>query len=126
MVYDNIIMADFYLKVDGDPDFEPRLLEIDDDLEMLLNQIEMILFTRQGDILGEDSFGSNIEDLVYSSRSSARLIETSIYNQVSAYCPLARNYKTEVDIRFFEGAERDIAVIDIVINGERRTGLLLT
>lgn len=119
-------MADFYLKVDGDPDFEPNLLEIDDDLEMLLNQIEMILFTRQGDVLGDEFFGSNIEDLVYSSRSSARVIETAIYNQISGYCPLARKYKTEVDIRFFEGAERDIAVIDIVINGERQTGLVLT
>ena len=119
-------MADFYLKIQGDPSFEPRLLEIDDDLEILLNQIEMILFTRQGDVLGDEVFGSNIEDLIYSTRASAGLIETAIYNQISRYCPLARKYTTEVDVRFFEGAERDIAVVDVVVNGERKTGLVLT
>lgn len=119
-------MADFYLKIYGDPQFEPRLLEIDDDVEVLLNQIEMILFTRQGDVLGDEFFGSNIEDLIYSTRASAGLIETAIYNQIMRYCPLSRTYSTEVNVRFFEGAERDIAVVDILVNGERKTGLVLT
>ena len=115
-----------YLKVEGDPQFTPGLLEVNDEVEILLNQIEMLLFTRQGDVLGEEFLGSNIEDLIYSTKASGGLIETAIYNQIQRYCALARTYKTEVNVRFFEGAERDIAVVDIIVNGERLTGLVLT
>jgi hypothetical protein len=118
-------MADIYSKVDGDPKFFPNILEIDDELEVLLNQIEMILFTRKGDVLGDKFFGANLEDIIYSTSASAGTIETTIYNQIQRYCILSREYNVSVNVRFFEGTERDIGVVDILIDGERKTGLVL-
>ena len=118
-------MADIYSKISGDPKFFPNILEIDDELEILLNQIEMILFTRKGDVLGDEFFGANLEDIIYNTSATAGTIETAIYNQIQQYCTLSRIYNVSVNVRFFEGTERDIGVVDILVNGERKTGLVL-
>jgi hypothetical protein len=46
-------MADLYTRIEGDPSFIPDKIEITEDLELILMQLEMILFTRQHDVLGE-------------------------------------------------------------------------
>jgi hypothetical protein len=118
-------MADIYLRVDGDPGFSPGQLEITDEVQILLNQIEMLIFTRQGDVLGAETLGVNIEDLIFSLTVSAGIVETAIYNQIRNYCKLANKYVVDVNVRFFKGTERDIGVVDILVDGARRTGLVL-
>jgi len=119
-------MADLYIRVDGDPGFEPGQLEIDDEVVILLNQIEMLLFTRQGDILGAENVGVNIEDLIFSLTVSAGIVESAIYNQIRYYCPLANKFKVDINVRFFKGTERDIGVVDIIVDGARSTGLIVS
>ena len=119
-------MADLYTRIDGDPGFNPGQLEIDDEVVILLNQIEMLLFTRQGDVLGAETMGVNIEDMIFSLTVSAGVIETAIYNQIRHYCQLANKFQVDIDVRFFKGTERDIGVVDILIDGARKTGLVLS
>lgn len=114
------------MKIDGDPGYNPGIIEVQDELEILLGQIEMLLFTRQGDVLGAETLGINLEDLIFSLTVSSGVIETSIYNQIQNYCPLANKFKVDVNVRFFKGTERDIGVVDIMVNGARKTGLILS
>src|SRR5690554_5255509 len=119
-------MADLYIRIDGDPGFNPGIIEVDDEVQILLGQIEMLLFTRQGDVLGAETLGTNIEDLIFSLTVSAGVIETAIYNQIQHYCPLANKFRVDVNVRFFKGTERDIGVVDILVDGARKTGLVLS
>lgn len=119
-------MADLYTRIAGDPNFLPNRLEIHDDIEFIVNQIEVLLFTRKGEILGDSSLGANLEDLIYNLNASEGQIESMIMDQIQFYVPDAKRFNISVEVRFFRGTVRDIAVIDVIVNNNRATGLLLT
>jgi len=117
---------DIYIRTEGDPGFIPGILEVEDELSMLLLQIEVLLFTRKGDVLGEHRMGINLEDYLYTLGSSASQLNSIINEQIGAYCPLSRQYGVSVDTKFFKGTERDIAVIDIILSDGRSVGIIFT
>jgi hypothetical protein len=120
------VANDLYLRIEGDPNFEPNQIEVQDEVVQLLQQIEMVLFTERGDILGAPNLGVDLERLLYSLTVSEGVIRSAIYNQIANYCPLARKYSVDVSVRIFKGTERDIGVVDILVNGARKTGLVIT
>jgi hypothetical protein len=117
-------MADIYTRIQGDPNFAPDKIEITEDLELLLMQIEMILFTRQHDVLGDLGFGGDLEDLVFSTNISGSSIENIINTQIMEYIPLANTYTVDVSCEFYKGVDRDTAVLDIIVDGATVMGLL--
>ena len=56
---------EFYVRSLGDPGYSSDKMQQDDDLSMLLTQIETILFTNTGDVLGTSRFGADLEKLIY-------------------------------------------------------------
>lgn len=117
---------DLYLRIEGDPNFEPDQIEVQDEVVQLLQQIEMVLFTEKGDILGAPNLGVDLERLLYSLTVSEGVIRSAIYNQIATYCALARKYNVDVSVRIFKGTERDIGVVDILVDGARKTGLVIS
>lgn len=117
---------DLYLRIEGDPNYEPNQIEVQDEVVILLQQIEMVLFTDKGDILGSPNLGVDLERLLYSLTVSEGVIRSAIYNQIVNYCPLARKYKVDVSVKIYKGTARDIGVVDILIDGANRTGLVIT
>ena len=116
---------DIYIKTEGDPGFQTGLVEIHDELDQLLQQIEMCLFTRQGDILGEHLLGIDLEAQIYTLNISANVLEVVVMDQINTFCPLANKYKVRVSVKFYRGTERDIAAINIVINDSRSTSIVI-
>lgn len=119
-------MADIYLKVEGDPRFEENKIENADILEQYLQQIEVLLFTRKGDVLGEHTLGCDIEDLIYGLNLSEAPIKTAINDQIITFCSLHTIFKTEVSVKFYKGTERDIGVIDIIVNDNVTAGIIIS
>lgn len=117
---------DLYIRVEGDPNYEPGQIEVQDEVVILLQQIEMILFTDKNDVLGALNMGVDLERLLYSLTVSEGIIKSAIYNQISNYCPLSRKYNVDVDVKIYKGTERDIGVVDILIDGAKRTGLVIS
>ena len=118
-------MADIYNRIEGDPGFVKDSVEVNDTVIILLQQIEMLLFTRQGEILGAEKAGINIEDLIYTLNANEGSIKNNIVNQIESYCPLARKHTVNVQVNFYKGTERDIGVIDILVDGTT-TGIVIT
>lgn len=116
---------DISLKIVGDPNFEKSIMEVQTEVEVLKQQIAMILYTRKHDVLGNPMLGANIEDLIYSLRSTEGLIESTIMQQIGMFCPAANKYTVRARVNFFKGATRDIAVLDITIDDKTKFGLIL-
>jgi phage baseplate assembly protein W len=109
-------LADIYTRIEGDPNFVPDRIEITEELEYLIIQIEMILFTRRGEVLGDDNFGASLDDLIFSTNLSGAAIENIVRDQINSYVPLANTYNVDTRCEFYKGVEKDTAVLDIVIN----------
>lgn len=116
-------MADIYTRIEGDPNFIPNKIEITEDLEYLLIQLEMILFTRRGDVLGDDNFGASLDDLIFSTNLSGAAIENIVREQIRSYIPLANTYNVDTRCEFYKGVEKDTAILDIVVDGTTIIGM---
>jgi phage baseplate assembly protein W len=109
---------ELYIKSFGDPNYNAEDIVIENEVEMLMSQIEVILFTNKGEVLGNPDLGCNLEDLLYTFNFNNHKIKTLIQDQIAIYCPLSRKYPVEVDVVFQRGEVRDVAYIDILVNNK--------
>ena len=109
---------ELYIKTVGDPNYTPNEIQVENEIEMLISQIEMILFTRRGDILGSPDLGCNLEDVLYSLNFNEFQLKSLIQQQLIMYSPLALKYNVQANVSFKRGDVRDEAYIDIVIDNK--------
>ena len=109
---------ELYIKTVGDPNYDPNSIQMENEIEQVIAQIETILFTTKGEVLGQPEFGCNLEDLIYSLNYNAYQIESEINTQIARFCPLAAKYNVGVVADFKRGEVRDEVYIDITIDSK--------
>ena len=119
------MLKEIYLRDSSDPLYVPYTLEISSELENLLGQIRMILFTKPGDVIGTYNFGFNLEDMIFSTTLNQSEIKVKLLEMISSFCPDAGNFNLNVDISFFQGSVRDACLIDIYIDNTKQFGVLV-
>jgi hypothetical protein len=116
-------MTDLYTKIEGDPGFVNNVIEVNTDLDFLLTQIEVILFTEKTEVMGSNLLGANLSTMIFQTNVSASMIEEIVNEQIRSYCPLSNTYNVKTQCQFFKGIERDIALLDIIINDSVSVGV---
>lgn len=119
------MIVDLYTREPNDPLYVADVLEVKSDLDVLLGQIRMLLFTKPGDVIGRINFGVDIESQVFLMNVSTAKLEEDIRTQIYENCSTAEFFDVKVQVSFFYGTTRDICLIDIIINGTKYLGLLL-
>lgn len=109
---------EFYVRSLTDPNFKPNKLQQDDEISLLLTQLETILFTTKGSVLGQPDFGCNLEDYVYELRYNDFLIKKAIDKQIARYVPLAGKYPVSVSIDITDETERHVLFVDIRVDSK--------
>lgn len=119
-------MVDIYFKAENDITYDASELEENSDINNLIGQIKMLLFTNTGDVMGETYLGLNIEKLIFSTNYNKNVILANFKNQIRDYLKYDRNlYNVEFDLNFFKGTIRDIGVLTVNINGSRALDVLI-
>ena len=59
------MLKELYMRDQSDPLYTAGVLEQSSEIETLLSQIRMIMFTKQGDVMGSYNFGYNLEDNLF-------------------------------------------------------------
>lgn len=116
---------EFYIKNIGDPKYQSDKLQQDNEISMLLTQIETVLFTRKGDVLGLPDFGANLEDYVYEFQYNNYQIKTIVTRQISRYVPLASKYNVQVDVDFSEESDRYVMFLDITVDASIKMSIFI-
>ena len=107
---------ELYIKTFDDPNFNATEVQTKDEVKQLLTQIETILFTTKGQVLGDAGFGCSLEDYLYTLNANEYTIKNEIEQQIVKYCPLSAKYSVKVDVSFVRGEVRDEAYIDITVD----------
>lgn len=76
---------DFYIRYPGHPDYQANVLVQDDIISDILQKYEMLLFTNQGEVMGDPNFGANLEEILYETSVDSKVVEQSIRSQISEY-----------------------------------------
>lgn len=119
------MLKEIYLRDPEDKYYTPDILEHSSDLENLLGQIRMILFTKQGDVMGSYNFGFNLEDNLFLFNLSEGEIKRKLLDMISTYCLDIDKFKIDLDVQFFNGSVRDVCLIDIIVDGQKQIGVLV-
>lgn len=116
---------DLYMRDPSDPFYKNDILEVNDELQMLIGQIKMLLFTNQGEVLGAPDFGANLEEQLFSLNLNEFSIKSTLRDQVLKFIPLHTKYQIDFDVKFSRGVARDICVIDVLINNIPAFGVVV-
>jgi hypothetical protein len=118
------MLKELYIINQLEPGYEPNKIDERDSVKTLLQKIKMILFTRKGDILGDPNFGLSLEDLLFEFGFSANELKRKFDEQVAAYVTEAGYFDLKIEVNFVPGTVRDLAYIDIYVNGSKAFGLV--
>jgi hypothetical protein len=119
------MLKELYMRDPSDPLYVDNVLEQSSEIETLLAEIRMIMFTKQGDVLGNYSFGYNLEDYLFLFNLNETELRTRLIDAIFYYCPDARKYSVDLTVQFFQGTVRDICLIDIFVDGQKSLGVLI-
>lgn len=109
-----------------DPYFKSDLLEVNDEVEMLISQIKMMLFTNKGEIIGAPDFGANLDEQLFTFNVNEYSLRSALEDQTLKFIPLSNKYNVQYDVKFARGTVRDICFIDVLVDGKRAFGITAT
>ena len=109
---------ELYIKYFSDPNYDPVQIQTNSEIEMLITQIQTILFTNKREVMGSPNFGCSLEELIYDFGLNEYDIKSRITDQINHYCPLATKYNLRTEVNFMKGEVRDIAFIYITIDSK--------
>jgi len=119
-------MQDLYFKAENDITYDASKIEEDVEINNIIGQIKMLLFTNTGDVMGATNLGLNIEKLIFSTDYNKNVILANFKTQVRDYLRYDRSlYTVDFDLNFFKGTIRDIGVLSVDINGSRALDVLI-
>lgn len=119
---------DIYTKLPTDINYLP-LLETDSETQIILQQIKMILGTKEGDVLGSPSMGLNLKQYLFSYSLETAVIRKRIIQHLARYVSYdTAKYDVDVDVKYGKDHENqsDYALIDISINQQKLLGIVVT
>lgn len=109
-------VKDLVIRYSGHPKYEQGRIVEDDEIEVIVQKLEMILFTGDMDVIG-DPVGIGIEYYLWQTRVSVSTIESKVRDQISRYIPELNNLGYVLNIDIFEGTYRDIMFLNFIIKG---------
>jgi hypothetical protein len=119
------MLKELYMRDPSDPLYKPNVLEISSEVETLLGQIRMIMFTKKGDVLGSYDFGYNLEDNLFLFNVDGDDLRTNLLAAIYQYCPDAAAFNVDIKVQFFKGSVRDVCLLDIYIDSTKTLGILV-
>lgn len=84
------------------------------DIDYVLQQIDMLFDTDPNEVLGDISYGTRYDKYLYNLNASNEAIRSKVMSDLNGLD--MKGFSFDVDVKFLEGTQRDIALIDIILN----------
>jgi hypothetical protein len=110
-------VKDLVIRYPGHPKYEPGRIIEDDEIEVIVQKLEMILFTNKGEVLGNLDIGANLEYYLWQTRVTTGNLKNKVEEQIAAYIPELIAIGYSFDVQLYEGTLRDILYLNFVIKG---------
>lgn len=106
---------DLNIRYNGHPKYSSNRIIEDRIIEVILQKLEMILFTRKGEVIGQPNLGCDLEFYLWSTNAPADKIRKYILDQIAEFIPELTSMTYTVDIELYQGTVRDIMYVNITI-----------
>ena len=119
------MLKDIYAIPEEEPRFNENAIEITSELDEIIQQVDMILFTNRGDVLCMPEFGCNLGRYLFETSFNETIIKQIIMNQIYNFIYLDGSYKVDVDVKFVKWDFNVAMVVDLNINGRKISSYLV-
>ena len=109
--------TDFYIKFPGHPKFNDLEIIEDEIVKVIVQKIEMILFTIKGEMIGDPNFGGDLPIYLHQTNVSADFVKRNLSDQFSTYIPELDQTDYSLDVTFMQNPNEfsDMMFIDIKV-----------
>ena len=107
---------DFYIRWAGHPSYNDSEIIVEDSTMVIIQKIEMCLFTNKGDFIGDINFGCDLELYLWQTQVSAEFIKNIIQEQFDLYIPELRSTNSTLEVFITEGTLEDILIVNVSVN----------
>lgn len=111
--------SDLTIRWQGHPKYRSNKIIEDQIIEVIVQKLEMLLFTTENEVYGQDSigFGIGLEKYLWETRISNNIIENKIKKSITNWIPELDIMGYELVMNIFEGTVRDIMELNFTIKG---------
>ena len=88
-------------------------------IDLVLQQIDMLFDTTPREVLGDPDYGTRYDRYLYNLNISNEGMRQAILSDI--YKIDLMGFTPQVDVIFLQGTQRDIAIIDIILENDQNT-----
>ena len=96
---------DIYIGSPDQPKFVVNQIIVDDIIRVIVQKYEMIIFTNQGELLGDPNFGADLPRLLFQTKVSATAVKNLISQQIDTYITELNGTSYGLDVSFQQDPE---------------------
>jgi hypothetical protein len=106
---------DIYIVYEGHPRYNSEYVIENNVINVIIQKLEMLLFTKKGEVLGDSNMGCNIEYYLWETKVPVKQIRKIIIDQIVEYIPELTQMDYDITLEIFDGTIQDIMKINITI-----------
>lgn len=119
------MLREIYAIPENESRYKPDVLEINNELDTIIQQVDMILFTKPGDVLMMPEFGLNLEEYLFETQWNEDIIRNKILSQINSFVYMQGVYNVNVDVKFVEWNYNVAMIVDLIINNKKIASYLV-
>lgn len=119
------MLKDIYAIPEEEPRYKDNVLEITNELDEIIQQVDMILFTNKGDVLCMPEFGCNLGRYLFDTTYNENIIKQIVMEQIRDYIYLDGSYSVDVDVSFVKWDYNVAMIVDLNINNKKVASYLV-
>ena len=119
------MLKEIYAIPNGETRYKNNVVELTSELDVIIQQVDLLLFTNKGDVLMMPEFGCNLEQYLFDTSFNESVIKSIIMNQINTYIYLKGTYTVEVDVSFVKWDFNVAMVVDLTINNKKVASYLI-
>ena len=119
------MLKEIYSIPNGETRYKKDVMELTSELDVIIQQVDLLLFTNKGDVLMMPEFGCNLEQYLFETSFNESVIKSIIMNQINTFIYLKGTYTVDVDVSFIKWDFNVAMVVDLKINSKKVASYLI-
>lgn len=115
---------DFYILSEGNSRFSPDEFVVEDATRVIIQKIEMCLYTNKGEVMSDINLGCDLEFLLWNTRVSTDYVRSIILEQFKNYIPELFTRNFSLNVSMLEGNYTDQMIIAISVDEQKIEALI--
>lgn len=118
-------LKEIYCIPESESRYKPNVVEINNELDMIIQQVDLLLFTKKGEVLLMPDFGCNLEQYLFETTWNQVSIKHLIMEQIRNYIYLDGSFQIDVDVDFYKWDFNIAMVVDLTIDNVKVASYLV-